>query len=58
MTWVRFTAEHNWTPPEERRVSILYQPSEIAISVRKDCADEAVRLKRAVRVKAPRRAPE
>lgn len=56
MAWVRFTAAHNFTPAEDRRVSILYQPGEQPISVRKDCADEAVRLGRAVRVRAPVRA--
>lgn len=55
MPWVRFTSEHCWTPPEERRVSILYKPSEAAQNVRKHCADEAVRLGRAVRTVAPKR---
>lgn len=52
--WVRFIADHCFTPTEDRRVSILYKRGWIG-SVRKQCADEAIALKRAVRTSAPRR---
>jgi hypothetical protein len=55
MPWVLFTEQHCWTPPEERRVSILFKPTGVPILVRKHCADEAVRLGRAKRVAAPKR---
>lgn len=52
--WVKFLHNHCFTPAEDTRVSILYKAG-WAGNVRKACAEEAMRIGRAVRTSAPRR---
>jgi len=46
MARVKFTDEFNYTPSEDRRVSILYKAGITYSNVRKEAADQAVALKR------------
>jgi hypothetical protein len=57
MPWLRFTADHCWTPPDERRVSKLFKAGTVEM-VRKCCADEAIRLGRAEMTVRPKAASE
>lgn len=50
--WVRFTADHNFTPKEDNRVSIFYRAGMVE-NVRRPCADEAIALGRAQRCAKP-----
>ena len=39
--WVRFTKEFDFTPDEDRRVTVAYKPGAVA-NVRRQCADKAI----------------
>ena len=53
MAWVRFTEPFDWSPRERPTVTIAFPPG--VFNVRRDCADRAVKARKAVRVKAPKR---
>jgi hypothetical protein len=53
VAWVRFTEPFDWTPPESPRTTIAYPLG--PFPVRKDCADKAVKAKKAVRIQTPKR---
>lgn len=52
MAWVRFDAAFDFTPKEDRRVTLSY-PAGWSGSVREDCAAQAVKLGLAERIPAP-----
>lgn len=52
--WVKFVADHNFTPKEDPRVSIFYRAGMVE-NVRRQCAEEAIALGRAKRASPVRR---
>lgn len=55
MAWVLFTADHDYTPANDRRLVIAYKAG-MRLNVPRACADAAVGLNRAQLVPAPTRA--
>lgn len=53
MSWVRFTAPFDWTPPERRQVTVAFPAGHVG-RVTRECALAAIAAGRAVRVKSPR----
>ena len=52
MSWVRFIAPFDWTPPEARQSTVAYAPGWTG-AVTRACALAAVAAGKAVRVKRP-----
>lgn len=55
MAHLYFTADHIFTPPEDRRVSIKYRAGCAYKNVRRAAADEAIALKKAKELPTPSR---
>jgi hypothetical protein len=53
MPWVQFEADHDFRPAAEPRVTVAYRAG-MRLNVVRECADQAVSLGRARRVRAPR----
>lgn len=51
---IRFTADHDYTPTGDQRITIAYKAG-MEETVRRECGDEAVRLGRAVEIAPPKR---
>lgn len=52
--WVLFSADHDYTPAEDRRATVAYKAGWRG-SVRRECGEEAIALGRAEEVEAPTR---
>jgi hypothetical protein len=55
MTHVIFTEAFDFTPKEDRRVTMSYRAGPDPVSVRKDCADQAIAAGKAKKAPAPSR---
>ena len=55
MVWVVFTEKFKFTPHRDRRVSIVYKPSDDPRQVTKECAEKAVAAGKARRSQKPRK---
>lgn len=52
--WLRFLADHSYTPPEERRMSVAYKQG-CAYSVKQAWAEAMIARGVATRIPTPRR---
>lgn len=52
MSWVRFLAPFDWTPPEARQSTVAYAPGWVG-AVPRACATAAVKAGRAERIRRP-----
>lgn len=53
---VKFKRDRNWTPPEERRITVAYKQG-MELTVKREWGDQMVRDGDAVEVEPPTRAP-
>jgi len=53
VAWVTFTAAFDWTPPENRAVTIAYREGQ-TLNVTRDCAKAAKAKGKAVMARRPR----
>ena len=55
MVWVVFTEKFKFTPDRDRRVSVVYKPSDEPRQVTKECAEKAITAGKARRSQKPRK---
>ncbi|PSJ64503.1 hypothetical protein [Kumtagia ephedrae] len=53
--WVRFTADHDFSPAARKGLFTLAYKVGTVANVTRECAEQALRLGRAVRTAAPRK---
>ena len=54
MVWVTFSQNHDFSPPEEPRVTLAYLAGQ-TLPVRHECAEQAIALGRAAEIATPSR---